>query len=382
MSKKTLIKFIVFAMILSVSVLCVPGTFAKYSQKDEYNIVISSENMDSVKKWTGLTTNTGSTNPLGAVTATAEKSGYYAIIAKGGNGSAGMYTDSNYLSDNASVGGYFYACVYLNQGDSLTAYIGNAASNPTRADNADSKRHDSNPGINKLEVASGGNSAHLSVPSTKNSSGAGGGATIITKTTSSTVSLIGVAAGGGGGGGADNKAFSIFSRVLTVEGGKGGDGGNISSSDKTTYNGFLVMSGSSGGSSNSSNNGTGGSTSGTLVSISNSTVTGGSGGAGSKFGGGGGGGYACGTGGDGNGCGSAAGGGGGGSSCIATTCSGRDVIDLKTDAADLIVSLADMADSINIANSTFPTGGFVIIAYLNDGTYTSSYSNGTSIAVS
>lgn len=371
MNANRILKIAVVIVLTVAITLGIPGTFAKYTDSKNYKIVV--DYTPTVKKDTA--TSTGSTN-MKTVSYEAEHDGYYAIIIRGGNGAMGLGGISRgqtVYNNNGSVGGYVYACIYAKIGDKISACIGNSGIVPSGKT--------TNPGENSMGIAFGakGDSHNLS---TTSSSGSGGAATIVTVNGS----LAAVAAGGGGGGGNDSTIFSAVAK----DGKNGGAGGNINnaSNRQTKSNGFVVYYGYDGGGSENMP-GKGGTTSGGAKGKSPSSflyggdgasgstmnvaaLSGGNGGAGATFGGGGGGGYAGGGGGCGSGMSYAASGGGGGSSAILLTNNGKTSLKLNSSALAKIFELAGYSADFNSYS-----GGFAIVAYLNDGNDTSQYSGGT-----
>lgn len=351
---------IAIVIVLTVAItLCIPGTFAKYSDAKNFTIVVDF----APSLYKDVATSTGSSN-LKTVSVTAKSSGYYGIIIRGGNGESGLRKKGNFIN-NGSIGGYVYACVYANAGDVITAYIGNTATKPVTTTTYQGK--------NAGTAAQGGKGDTINV-STSASSGSGGAATYVTVNNT----VVAIAAGGGGGGGSDQTIFN----TLAKDGTKGGNGGNISSSSSKT-NGYIIYYGTAGTKSGNRAGGAGTTTAGSrgTASVGNgnngtvinlTTISGGDGGNGNSFGGGGGGGYAGGGGGAGNGNLDGAGGGGGGSSAIILTSGGKNTLKLKSSALSTVFSLAGYS-----ADFSSYSGGFAIVAYLNDGSDTSQYSDGT-----
>ncbi|MBQ0136073.1 MAG: hypothetical protein KBS43_05005 [Oscillospiraceae bacterium] len=352
---------IAIVIVLTVAItLCIPGTFAKYSDNKNFTIVVDL----SPTLYKNAATSMGESN-CKTVDFNVEHDGYYAIVIRGGNGANGLVLPGNQDS-NGSLGGYVYSCVYLKAGDKMTVYIGNAGENPSR--------DSSQIGSNGTQMSLGGKSSNAN-----NVAGGSGGSATVVKVNQSIISI----AAGGGGGGSCNAALGT---VFAYKGAKGGNGGNISSSSAKS-SGYIVFDGNSGESEKyfgKQHSGTGGSTSGgnggdsgqgtagkgTVINIS--ALSGGSGGAGKGSGAGGGGGYAGGGGGSGNGNLSRAGGGGGGSSAIILTSGGKNTLKLKSSALSTVFSLAGYS-----ADFSSYSGGFAIVAYLNDGSDTSQYSDGT-----
>lgn len=376
---------IVIAVILMVTVsLSIPSTLAKYTDKKSYQIVVSSEMSNTASK--NKSTSKGTNSPQ-SLSFTATKNGYYAIIARGGDGSPGMYDKKGNLEtveSAAGKGGYAYACVYLKKGDVVTAYIGNTATDPKRQTNIleTYSGYIARGGTNGSPAGSGGNGDYLgSMVVCRNTSGAGGAATYVVKGTKDSGTLLLAAGAGGGGGSGDAAGLS-----LAKKGGKGGAGGMMSPTYSKTsayavFNGVTGTDNSdsdfregrpgttSGGTRGKSGWGDGGD--GTVVATSGS-LSGGAGGVGFTYGGGGGGGYAGGGGGAGNGDGDSAGGGGGGSSAIILSSNGKSSLKLNSTALAKVFELAGYSSDFNSYNC-----GFAIIAYLNDGVNTSLYSDGT-----
>lgn len=379
-----IVTLLILAVLLSVSL---PASYAKYIHSNTYNFELTKKvfSFDIIAQ--GLTSKRGKDSAEAVVqTGAVDKSGYYAVIAKGGNGSKGMYTDSNELYGSESIGGYVYSCIYLDKGDSLQAYLGNAGGEPSRT------RVNGQGGINGFTysyterewelyhyvnhtytnpVANGGAGNNIGNLYSKNASGGGGAATLVFKTSASgDKSLITVAGGAGANGSGDDKSVIITS---VYKGESGAAGGNMSSSHQRAsgylvYNGLSVGTPRSGGG-GSISGGSGGyelssADSGTAMNLTN--FSGGSGGAAAAFGGGGGGGFAGGGGAAGNGASVAAGAGGGGSSAIILESGNKTTYDLDPIVRDKIVSASNFASSVNFNENAFPSGGFVIIAYVGE----------------
>lgn len=361
MNANRILKIAVVIVLTVAITLGIPGTFAKYTESKSYKIVV--DYTPTVKKDTA--TSTGSSNPK-TVSFTATDAGYFAVVVRGGNGANGLVYPG--LQDsNGSYGGYVYFCIYLNSGDTLTAYVGNAGQNPSGKS--------SEAGLNGLSgAAPGGKSSDAN-----NVAGGSGGAATIVKVNGSVVAI----AAGGGGGGSCNAALGT---VFANRGANGGNGGNLSSNSTKTGE-YIIFNGSDAeseiymrkqhsGKGGSTSGGTGGDSgqgnagNGTVITLSN--LSGGNGGSGKGSGAGGGGGYAGGGGGSGNGNLSKAGGGGGGSSAILLSCNSKNALKLKSDALTKIFSLAGYSSDFNSY-----LGGFAIVAYLNNGNDTSPYSGGT-----
>lgn len=369
MNANRILKIAVVIVLTVAITLGIPGTFAKYTDSKNYKIVV--DYTPTVKKDTA--TSTGSTN-MKTVSYEAEHDGYYAIIIRGGNGAmglGGLSWGQTVYNNNGSVGGYVYACIYAKIGDKISACIGNSGTVPSGTT--------TNPGKNSMGIASGAKGDHYH-GSTASSSGSGGAATIVTVNGA----IVAIAAGGGGGGGHDGTLFD----ALAKDGKPGGKGGNINndSTSQKKDNEFIVYFGYD-GSGSKKMPGKGGTTSGGAKGESPSALygedgkagsamnvsglSGGNGGTGATFGGGGGGGYAGGGGGCGSGMSYSASGGGGGSSAILLTNNGKTSLKLNSSALSKIFELAGYSADFNSYS-----GGFAIVAYLNDGTDTSPYSGG------
>lgn len=373
MNANRILKIAVVIVLTVAITLGIPETFAKYSDTKNFEIVI--DYTPTVKKKTA--TSRGESN-YQTISFTAEHDGYYAIIIRGANGEKGLRKADDFV-DNAGVGGYVYACVYAKSGDAINAYVGNAPTIP--------EGRNTNPGKNSRGVAVGGKGSTINL-STETSSGSGGAATVVTVNNV----VVAVAAGGGGGGGCDKTSALVA--LVARDGAKGGNGGYIGGTSISS-NGYIVYSGSdgdyseysytewfrtykvsrsgAGGTDSAGSHGISGSGKGTDGSVINlSNLTGGAGGNGESFGGGGGGGYAGGGGGAGNGDRAKAGGGGGGSSAILLSNAGKSTLKLNSTALTKIFTLAGYSSDFGSYS-----GGFAIVAYLNNGTDTSPYSGGT-----
>jgi len=369
--KPKIIHYLLVAVILVTAVVSIPSTTAKYSTQKNYRINIETKlAYRYILKQNKMSDGPGKSTA--AVSYTAEESGYYVFIAKGGNGAAGMCAEADnsnpLLYSNSSTGGLVYGCIYLNKNDVLKTSVGSSASDPYRKRNTVTSTSGRNS-LNGTSASVGGNGSYYKGPigtGTKNSSGSGGGATIITKGNS----LIAVA-GGGGGGGASDPGLTIFFDWAVADGGKGGNGGSVTnpaSNKDTSHSGYIVYYGFAG--EPSDNGGSGGQKS-SVLTYSNNRWTGGNGGSGNNnsFGAGGGGGYAGGSGGSGTGAGKGAGGGGGGSSYIVRTLNNNDTLGLKNTELSKVYALVN-----NSGYSASQREGFVIIAYIENGTQSSAIS--------
>lgn len=384
MNAKIITKIAISVILMITVSLSIPSTLAKYTDKKSYQIVVSSEMTNTAYK--NKSTSKGSNSPQ-SLSYTATKTGYYAIIARGGDGSPGMYDKKGTLETTTSAagkGGYAYACVYLKAGDLITAYIGNTATDPKRQTNVleTYAGYIARGGTNGTSAGSGGNGDYLaSMPLCRNTSGAGGSATYVVKGNKDSGILL-LAAGAGGGGGSGDAAGGKLAKY----GGKGGAGGMMSSTSSKTSS-YIVFNGTSGTDNSDSDyrEGRPGTTAGGMrgksgwgdggdgnVVTTSGSLSGGIGGVGFTYGGGGGGGYAGGGGGAGNGDGDSAGGGGGGSSAVILSSDGKSSLKLNSTALAKIFELAGYSSDFNSYNC-----GFAIIAYLNDGVNTSLYSGGT-----
>lgn len=329
--------------------------------------------------------------------ATAKNTGYYAIIAKGGNGGNGYQYNGNSGGIRKTYyggsGGITTSYAYITAGTVFSVYTGSTGGTPvpTGGGTRTAVGTAGTNGASRGEGATGANyaSGNGSNMTMNIASGGGGAATIISTGSVSTVSnILAIAAGGGGSASWDEGMNGYMGLITTRPCGGGGHGGtnipgntlgqatsNVASGG---WNG-LVIHGGNGFIDNSypdpkDSKGKGGTTTGgaagtsSLITYLVQTVYGatatagkapsayGDGGAGAQHGGGGGGGYAGGGGGSGTSINYSAGGGGGGSSFIKTG-TGFGAL---TDSAKISEIIGRAGIDVN------DTRGFYIIAFLGE----------------
>lgn len=351
MKSNRIFQVVCLLLLLGTTVLCIPGSIAKYADDKQYEIVVKSKIKPGVQYEYYTFNSPNWTN--GHNTITLNHNGYYAILIKGGNGGSG-YQQSGYssLSPTGQVysggkGGVVAYIAKFNKNDMLDVYLGSAGGNASTSSSLSSaSQRVGAGGVNALSTGSqkkyeGGSGAYVDLKKYKDvfkySASAGGGAATVVNYNNNSI----VIAGGGGGASScvTNMKGSLGAKWTCIVANVGGNGGtNISSVSLGGKNGggehYGMMdayySGGGGGSANGGAGSAGSSDSVVTVAIVNSSISSGTadsggsstqygyGGAGKYLGGGGGGGYA----GGGGGCGTSVelepGAGGGGSSYAAS----------------------------------------------------------------
>lgn len=357
--KKKYLRIFAMALVAVMSILCIPGTFAKYSKEETYTVAVKQKEIKIEPGKIVYSTN----NSSGEKQYTADKDGYYAVLIKGGNGGSGIVGDgskaSGWKTNSSSVGkgGIMLGIVHMSEEDFLAFTVGQ--------NGTDASINSSLTGnIRSTSIGNGGTTTETYVEWTRipftliyypsyytktvgylkgadgsksglsnyayAAGGGGGSSTVVYLNESTPEALLMIAGGGGGSSGADTDANGSNGNTSTWSYGFGGDGGsNINPSTNSiggnvgigsvtgcVYNGFDGNSSKGntnaigyGGTTNPGAGATGYSSTsncegatGTLLSIDGGSFknTTGCGGAAGGIGGGGGGGYA---GGGGGGCG-------------------------------------------------------------------------------
>ena len=403
--KRRIVQIITVCLVLSLAVLCVPGSYAKYATT---NKLVVSVKMAEVKKFFNTTSTSTLNSHMDSATApaaqnfTIEKSGYYVIVAKGGNGAFGYKNLSRSREYYAGgTGGTVYGVYYLNQNDVIKAYPGGYG---VSAGEVQSTLRVGNGGLNALsdsrfkggkgskDVVSSGSLADLF--SAAMASGGGGAATLVFLNGTSDSNTIMIAGGGGASGSWDST--SLLGTVASGIGGNGGSIGNTNTPVSTPVAG-TVYQGSNGTGAKFEGKytndwwtqtktktiityGTGGYITGgtpgysdyitfTVSSVlyaaadAGGAYNNGCGGNCNDFGGGGGGGYCGGGGGAGTSIKHADGGGGGGSSFRATTVNGKTVKDFTGNLSDVINKASGLPAQSGAKNFG---DGYVIVMYVGE----------------
>lgn len=249
--KKRYLRIVAMALVAVMSVLCIPGTFAKYSKEETYTVAVKQK---EIKDEPGeIVFNTNKTDKENAGY-TSPEGGYYAILVKGGNGGSGVAgsgsKDSGWKTDSDSVGkgGIMLAIIHLTENQSLSVTVGKTGGNAKRQTKGTGGLTEETyqngtkkqwiiwpvwsiqvPAYATREVgyfvgADGSANTHTNY---KNAAGGGGGsATIVFFGDSTPNDLIIVAGGGGGSSGFDKEAYGLSTAAKNWSYGYGGNGGS------------------------------------------------------------------------------------------------------------------------------------------------------------
>ena len=237
----------IFAVIIA-TILCLPSSWAKYLTNDAYKMDVQVlANPSPIFKTNNSTTDYSNT----PVVIPIEKTGYYSVITKGGDGGAGIcvYGSKELSTIVGGTGGLVSVKVWLVEGSNLVVYIGHNGGKATIGEGGSA-------GSVKT-IGSGGRgddggesfSGIAKLFSHTAASGGGGAATTVFVEGSSVnassynpnySNLLSIAAGGGGGG-AWSQYFSYpntarnLTTLNTVPAGIGGPGGsNVIGNNKTS----------------------------------------------------------------------------------------------------------------------------------------------------
>lgn len=204
---KRISKILIVLLLTIALTMSIPSSFAKYTQSKSYDITLTKKIYDLFVK---------STSPAESVsvkTYTVPVTGYYIIVAKGGDGGSGHENRGQI----PGTGGTISAKVYLTKGQEIKAYVGSAGQSGYNHQNwsgtgvIGAPAFPTNGGKNSSLKAAGGNGVGCG------GSPGGGGAASIVKIDD--MDII-IAAGGGGAGdigGANGTPISC---------GSGGNGGS------------------------------------------------------------------------------------------------------------------------------------------------------------
>ena len=125
--KKRYLRIVAMALVAVMSVLCIPGTFSKYSKEDTYTVAVKQKEIKDEPGKIVFNTNKTDKDNAGY---TSPEGGYYAVLVKGGNGGSGVAGsgswDSGWKTDSNSVGkgGIMLAIIHLTENQSLSVTVG------------------------------------------------------------------------------------------------------------------------------------------------------------------------------------------------------------------------------------------------------------------
>lgn len=228
----------IFAVII-VTILCLPSSWAKYLTNDAYKMDVQVlANPSPIFKTNNSSTDYSNT----PVVIPIEKTGYYSVITKGGNGGAGIcvYGSEELSTIAGGTGGLVSIKVWLVEGSNLVVYIGHNGGKATIGNGG--------TGGSVKTIGSGGTgndggssfSGIAKLLSHTAASGGGGAATTVFVEGSSVnansyspnySNLLSIAAGGGGGGAWSQyycypDTLRNLGTLNTVPAGFGGPGGS------------------------------------------------------------------------------------------------------------------------------------------------------------
>lgn len=350
---------VIFALVVLLAI-SLPSSFAKYTDLRTYNVNLVKEITFQQFEYV-VSSSYGDTS---IVEYPIKKTGYYAIVAKGGSGSNGLRVKSGMLNKYVDdyyaggTGGIVAGYVYLSRGQKVYLCAGSVGEYGKYNTNG------GDGGKNKTGFGTGGDGGTIIYGLTKACSGGGGAASTVTIGTSSmnNISNVLVIAAGGGASGANDVGYAS-----SIDAGNGGNGGSNYGTVSTIYpvSTGTVYGGYNGTVSNTKTNYGYGATDQPGKSNDGnkgkSFVDLGAGGSTlfDSLAGPGGGGYCGGGGATGSGSSkTSSGGGGGGSSYMATI--KYSMQSLSTDLFNYTIGKS------NGACSTSNSGGFAIIAYLGN----------------